>query len=259
MQFGGQTPLKLSRALEAAGAPIIGTSPDSIDIAEDRERFQQLVRRLGLRQPANATARTEDQAVVLAREVGFPLVVRPSYVLGGRAMEIVFNEDDLRSYMSRAVQVSNDSPVLLDRFLDVAIEVDVDAVCDGEDVLIGGIMEHVEQAGVHSGDSSCSLPPNSLSAEVQEQLRAQTRKLARALNVDRADERPVRDPERHRLRARGQSARLAYGAVRVQGHRRADREDRGARDERPPACAIWACSRSGCRSIIRSRKRCSRS
>jgi carbamoyl-phosphate synthase large subunit len=183
VQFGGQTPLKLSRALEAAGAPIIGTSPDSIDIAEDRERFQQLVRRLGLRQPANATARTEDQAVALAREVGFPLVVRPSYVLGGRAMEIVFNEDDLRSYMSRAVQVSNDSPVLLDRFLDVAIEVDVDAVCDGEDVLIGGIMEHVEQAGVHSGDSSCSLPPNSLSAEVQEQLRAQTRKLARALNV----------------------------------------------------------------------------
>jgi carbamoyl-phosphate synthase large subunit len=183
VQFGGQTPLKLSRALEAAGAPIIGTSPDSIDIAEDRERFQQLVRRLGLRQPANATARTEEQAVVLAREVGFPLVVRPSYVLGGRAMEIVFNEEDLRSYMSRAVQVSNDSPVLLDRFLDVAIEVDVDAVCDGEDVLIGGIMEHVEQAGVHSGDSSCSLPPNSLSAELQEQMRVQTRKLARALNV----------------------------------------------------------------------------
>jgi carbamoyl-phosphate synthase large subunit len=183
VQFGGQTPLKLSRSLEAAGAPIIGTSPDSIDIAEDRERFQQLVRRLGLRQPANATARTEEQAVVLAREVGFPLVVRPSYVLGGRAMEIVFNEEDLRSYMSRAVQVSNDSPVLLDRFLDVAIEVDVDAVCDGEDVLIGGIMEHVEQAGVHSGDSSCSLPPNSLSAELQEQLRAQTRRLARALNV----------------------------------------------------------------------------
>jgi carbamoyl-phosphate synthase large subunit len=183
VQFGGQTPLKLSRALEAAGAPIIGTSPDSIDIAEDRERFQQLVRRLGLKQPANATARNEEQAVVLAREVGYPLVVRPSYVLGGRAMEIVFNEDDLRAYMGHAVQVSNDSPVLLDRFLDVAIEVDVDAVCDGQDVLIGGIMEHVEQAGVHSGDSSCSLPPNSLSAELQEELRAQTRKLARALNV----------------------------------------------------------------------------
>ena len=131
VQFGGQTPLKLSRALEEAGAPIIGTSPDSIDVAEDRERFQLLVRNLGLKQPANATARTEDQAVRLAREVGFPLVVRPSYVLGGRAMEVVFNEDDLRAYMTDAVRVSNDSPVLLDRFLDVAIEVDVDAVCDG--------------------------------------------------------------------------------------------------------------------------------
>jgi carbamoyl-phosphate synthase large subunit len=183
VQFGGQTPLRLSRALEAAGAPIIGTSPDSIDVAEDRERFQALVHRLKLMQPANATARTEAQAVELAREVGFPLVVRPSYVLGGRAMEIVFNEEDLRTYMTNAVQVSNDSPVLLDRFLDVAIEVDVDAVCDGEEVLIGGIMEHVEQAGVHSGDSGCSLPPNSLSHEVQERLRDQTRRLARALGV----------------------------------------------------------------------------
>ena len=183
VQYGGQTPLKLSRALEAAGAPIIGTSPDSIDIAEDRERFQVLVKNLGLKQPANATARTEEQAVSLARTVGFPLVVRPSYVLGGRAMEVVFNEEDLRTYMATAVSVSNDSPVLLDRFLDVAIEVDVDACCDGEDVLIGGIMEHVEQAGVHSGDSGCSLPPNSLSDETQAELREQTRKLARALNV----------------------------------------------------------------------------
>ena len=183
VQFGGQTPLKLSRALEAAGAPIIGTSPDSIDIAEDRERFQTLVRKLGLKQPANATARNEEQGVKLAREVGFPLVVRPSYVLGGRAMEVVFTEEDLRLYMSHAVRVSNDSPVLLDRFLDVAIEVDVDAVCDGEDVLIGGIMEHIEQAGVHSGDSGCSLPPNSLNRETQKELREQTRKLARALNV----------------------------------------------------------------------------
>ncbi|MBX5460184.1 MAG: carbamoyl-phosphate synthase large subunit [Steroidobacteraceae bacterium] len=183
VQFGGQTPLKLSRALEEAGAPIIGTTPESIDVAEDRERFQMLVKHLGLKQPANATARTEEQAVRLAREVGFPLVVRPSYVLGGRAMEVVFTEEDLRSYMASAVSVSNDSPVLLDRFLDVAIEVDVDAVCDGEDVLIGGIMEHVEQAGVHSGDSGCSLPPNSLSKEIQDELREQTRKLARGLNV----------------------------------------------------------------------------
>ncbi|HTW38698.1 MAG TPA: carbamoyl-phosphate synthase large subunit [Steroidobacteraceae bacterium] len=183
VQFGGQTPLKLSRALEQAGAPIIGTTPDSIDIAEDRERFQQLVHSLGLKQPANASARNEEQAVRLAREVGYPLVVRPSYVLGGRAMEVVFNEEDLRAYMTDAVRVSNDSPVLLDRFLDVAIEVDVDAICDGENVLIGGIMEHVEQAGVHSGDSGCSLPPYSLSAEIQDGLRDQTRKLAKALNV----------------------------------------------------------------------------
>ena len=183
VQFGGQTPLKLSRALEAAGAPIIGTSPDSIDIAEDRERFQILVKNLNLKQPANASARAEEQAVRLAREVGFPLVVRPSYVLGGRAMEVVFNEEDLRSYMSVAMRVSNDSPVLLDRFLDVAIEVDVDAVCDGDHVLIGGIMEHIEQAGVHSGDSGCSLPPFSLSPEIQKQLREQTRKLAKALSV----------------------------------------------------------------------------
>ncbi|HYK25460.1 MAG TPA: carbamoyl-phosphate synthase large subunit, partial [Steroidobacteraceae bacterium] len=183
VQFGGQTPLKLSRALEEAGAPIIGTTPESIDVAEDRERFQKLVRELALKQPANATARTEDQAVRLAREVGYPLVVRPSYVLGGRAMEVVFTEEDLRAYMIDAVRVSNDSPVLLDRFLDVAIEVDVDAVCDGEDVLIGGIMEHVEQAGIHSGDSGCSLPPYSLSADIQAQLREQTGKLARALHV----------------------------------------------------------------------------
>jgi carbamoyl-phosphate synthase large subunit len=184
VQYGGQTPLKLCRALERAGVPIIGTSPESIDIAEDRERFQKLVQQLGLRQPANATARTEAQALELAREVGFPLVVRPSYVLGGRAMEIVFNEDDLRAYMTDAVKVSNDSPVLLDRFLDDAIEVDVDAVCDGREVLIGGIMEHVEQAGVHSGDSGCSLPPNSLSAELQDDIRAQTRQLALALGVN---------------------------------------------------------------------------
>jgi carbamoyl-phosphate synthase large subunit len=183
VQFGGQTPLKLSRALEEAGVPIIGTSPDSIDVAEDRERFQLLVRNLGLKQPANATARNEEQAVRLAREVGFPLVVRPSYVLGGRAMEVVFTEDDLRAYMTDAVRVSNDSPVLLDRFLDVAIEVDVDAVCDGERVLIGGIMEHVEQAGVHSGDSGSSLPPFSLSPAIQDEIRDQTRKLAMALNV----------------------------------------------------------------------------
>jgi carbamoyl-phosphate synthase large subunit len=183
VQYGGQTPLKLAKPLDAAGVPIIGTSPDSIDVAEDRERFQKLVERLQLRQPPNRTARTEDEAIRHAREVGYPLVVRPSYVLGGRAMEVVFSEDDLRGYMTTAVQVSNDSPVLLDRFLDLAIEVDVDAVCDGTNVYIGGIMEHVEQAGVHSGDSGCSLPPNSLSAELQEEIREQTRRMALALKV----------------------------------------------------------------------------
>jgi len=183
VQYGGQTPLKLARALGAAGVPIIGTSPDSIDVAEDRERFQKLVDRLNLKQPPNRTARTEDDAVRLAAEVGYPLVVRPSYVLGGRAMEVVFGEEDLRAYMTNAVQVSNDSPVLLDRFLDLAIEVDVDAICDGKDVYIGGIMEHIEQAGVHSGDSGCSLPPNSLSADLQAQIKDQTRRMALALNV----------------------------------------------------------------------------
>jgi len=183
VQYGGQTPLKLARALEAAGAPIIGTSPDSIDLAEDRERFQQLVQRLNLKQPPNCIARTEEEAVSMGTEVGFPLVVRPSYVLGGRAMEIVHNEDDLRHYMREAVNVSNDAPVLLDRFLDQAVEVDVDAICDGEHVTIGGIMEHIEQAGVHSGDSGCSLPPATLSDEIQDQLAVQVVALAKALKV----------------------------------------------------------------------------
>ena len=183
VQYGGQTPLKLARALEAAGAPIIGTSPDSIDLAEDRERFQQLVEDLELLQPPNRTARNEDEAVRRAEDVGYPLVVRPSYVLGGRAMEIVYSESELRAYMGAAVGVSNESPVLLDRFLDMAVEVDVDAICDGKNVVIGGIMEHIEQAGVHSGDSGCSLPPNTLDPSVQEQLRDQVRRLARGLKV----------------------------------------------------------------------------
>ena len=183
VQYGGQTPLKLARPLEAAGVPIIGTSPDSIDLAEDRERFQQLIERLGLKQPANRTARTTEEAVEMAGEVGYPLVVRPSYVLGGRAMEIVYEEDDLRQYMGEAVSVSNESPVLLDRFLDLAVEVDVDAVCDGEQVIVGGIMEHVEQAGIHSGDSGCSLPPFTLSAGQEQALEEQVAAMARALGV----------------------------------------------------------------------------
>jgi len=183
VQYGGQTPLKLARALEAAGTPIIGTSPDAIDLAEDRERFQQLIQDLNLKQPPNATARTEAQAVELAQDIGFPLVVRPSYVLGGRAMEIVHNEEDLKRYMTEAVQVSNDSPVLLDHFLSDAIELDVDAVCDGKEVVIGGIMEHIEQAGIHSGDSACSLPTYSLDPVIVDQVRDQTKQLALGLQV----------------------------------------------------------------------------
>ncbi len=183
VQYGGQTPLKLAEDLEAAGAPIIGTSPDSIDLAEDRERFQKLVEKLGLKQPPNRTAVETEQAVRLAEEIGYPLVVRPSYVLGGRAMEIVYGEEDLRRYMRDAVSVSNDSPVLLDRFLDDAIEVDIDAICDGKDVVIGGIMEHIEQAGVHSGDSACSLPPYTLSQDVQDRMREQIRQMALELKV----------------------------------------------------------------------------
>ncbi|MGI8894807.1 MAG: carbamoyl-phosphate synthase large subunit, partial [Casimicrobiaceae bacterium] len=183
VQYGGQTPLKLARDLEKYGVPIIGTSPDMIDMAEDRERFAQLLHRLHLKQPPNRTARTEAAALLAAGEIGYPLIVRPSYVLGGRAMEIVHEQRELERYMREAVKVSHDSPVLLDRFLNDACEVDVDAVSDGSDVLIGGIMEHIEQAGVHSGDSACSLPPFSLSGKVQEELRVQTIALAKALNV----------------------------------------------------------------------------
>jgi len=183
VQFGGQTPLKLARALEAAGVPIVGTTPDAIDRAEDRERFQQMIDKLGLLQPRNATARSADQAVELAKEIGYPLVVRPSYVLGGRAMEIVYKEDELRHYMKTAVQVSDDSPVLLDFFLPNAIEMDVDAVSDGKQVVIGAIMQHIEQAGIHSGDSACSLPPYSLDEDIQNDMREVCKKMALELGV----------------------------------------------------------------------------
>jgi carbamoyl-phosphate synthase large subunit len=183
VQYGGQTPLKLALDLEANGVPIIGTSPDMIDAAEDRERFQKLLHELALRQPPNRTARNEEEALKLAQEIGYPLVVRPSYVLGGRAMEIVHEQRDLERYMREAVKVSNDSPVLLDRFLNDAIEVDVDCLLDGERTFIGGVMEHIEQAGVHSGDSACSLPPYSLSSATIDELKRQTALMARGLGV----------------------------------------------------------------------------
>jgi carbamoyl-phosphate synthase large subunit len=183
VQFGGQTPLKLARALEAAGVPIIGTTPEAIDRAEDRELFQKMIEKLQLTQPHNATVRSAEDAVLKAVEIGYPLVVRPSYVLGGRAMEIVYKESELKTYMRDAVQVSNDAPVLLDHFLNAAIEVDIDAVSDGKDVVIGAIMQHIEQAGVHSGDSACSLPPYSLPADVQDAMRETVKKMARELNV----------------------------------------------------------------------------
>jgi carbamoyl-phosphate synthase large subunit len=183
VQYGGQTPLKLALDLEANGVPIIGTSPDMIDAAEDRERFQKLLHTLDLRQPPNRTARAEDEALRLADEIGYPLVVRPSYVLGGRAMEIVHDGRDLERYMREAVKVSHDSPVLLDRFLNDAIECDVDCISDGEAVFIGGVMEHIEQAGVHSGDSACSLPPYSLSEATVDEIKRQTAAMARGLNV----------------------------------------------------------------------------
>jgi carbamoyl-phosphate synthase large subunit len=183
VQYGGQTPLKLARALEAAGVPIIGTSPDSIDLAEDRERFAELIKRLEIKQPDNGIARSYDEAFKIAEVLGYPVLVRPSYVLGGRAMQIVYDGAALKDYLTHAVSASPEHPVLIDKFLDDAIEVDVDALGDGDHVVIGGIMEHIERAGVHSGDSACSLPPKSISAAVQDEIRRHTIALAKALNV----------------------------------------------------------------------------
>jgi carbamoyl-phosphate synthase large subunit len=240
VQYGGQTPLKLAQDLDANGVPIIGTNPDMIDCAEDRERFQKMLTTLWLKQPPNRSARTEADALRLAGEIGYPLVVRPSYVLGGRAMEIVHEQKDLERYMREAVKVSNDSPVLLDRFLSDATEVDVDAASDGEHVLIGGVMEHIEQAGVHSGDSACSLPPHSLSAGIERDLRRQTVQLAHALkvvglmNVQFAIQRDV-------IYVLEVNPRASHGAFRRQGHRRSARKNCGAlhgrKDPRAAGCA----------------------
>ena len=226
VQFGGQTPLKLAAALQAANVPILGTSPDMIDLAEDRERFQELIQRLGLRQPENGTARSAEEARKIVERIGYPVVIRPSYVLGGRAMEIVRDPASLERYMTNAVVVSGTSPVLIDSYLSDAIEVDVDALSDGKDVFVCGVMEHIEEAGIHSGDSACSLPPHSLPRTIIAEIERQTVALAKALQRRRADERAIRGEGRRHLHPRGQSARLAHRALRRQGDRHPDRQDR---------------------------------
>jgi carbamoyl-phosphate synthase large subunit len=267
VQYGGQTPLKLALDLERAGVPIIGTTPDSIDIAEDRERFQKLLHELGLKQPPNRTARTEEQAVALANEIGYPLVVRPSYVLGGRAMEIVHGDKDLERYMREAVRVSEKSPVLLDRFLDDAIEVDVDCISDGEQVMIGGIMEHVEAAGIHSGDSACSLPPYTLSAALQDEMRRQAIAMARALkvvglmNVQFAIQGEGDKAVVYVLEVNPRASRTVPYVSKATGQSLAKIAARCMAGRSWPTRRAWAASRRTrwCRRTSASRKRCSRS
>ena len=230
VQFGGQTPLKLANALEAEGIPILGTSPDAIDLAEDRERFQNLLNELGLKQPVNGIARSDEEARAIAGEVGYPLVIRPSFVLGGRAMEIVRDDDHLNRYIAEAVTVSGDHPVLLDSYLTGAVEVDVDALSDGKNVHIAGIMEHIEEAGVHSGDSACSLPPYSLDKAMIAELGRQTVELARGLNVVGLMnvQFAIKSGEVYVLEVNPRAS--AHGALCRQGHRQRYRFDCRARD-----------------------------
>ena len=225
VQFGGQTPLNLALPLKRAGVPIIGTDPANIDLAEDRKLFGRVLDDLGIPSPENGTATSAEQACAIARRIGFPVLVRPSYVLGGRAMVIAYDEEMVRQYMREAVNYSQDRPVLIDRFLEDATEVDVDALCDGSDVLIAGIMEHIEEAGVHSGDSSCVLPPHALSEDVLATIRDYTTRLRESAQRGRADERAIRDPERQGFRAGGEPARVAHGSLREQGDGRATAEN----------------------------------
>ena len=221
VQFGGQTPLKLATALWKAGVPIIGTSPDSIDRAEDRKRFNKLVAKLKLRQPFSGTARNYEETLKIANKLGYPLLIRPSFVLGGRAMDIVYDETALKECVEEAIEVSGEHPILIDKFLDDATELDVDAICDGETVVIGGIMEHIEEAGVHSGDSACSLPPMSLPAKIINEIKRQTKLLAKELKVKGPDQYPVCRQRKRYLYPRSQPASITDDSVCQQGHRRA--------------------------------------
>ncbi len=242
VQYGGQTPLKLSQALAKAGIPILGTSADAIDMAEDRERFQALLHRLGLRQPENGIARSADEAEVITDRIGYPVVIRPSYVLGGRAMEIVYDSRGLHRYMREAVRVSprRSIPVLIDRYLNDAIEVDVDCICDGETVYVAGVMEHIEEAGIHSGDSACALPPYTLSPATVTELKAQTESMALAIGVVGLMNVQYAIKDDDDLRAGSEPAGLAHGAVRRQGDRRRGGQDRRAGDGRRRAFGVQA-------------------
>ena len=232
VQFGGQTPLRLAAALERAGVRLLGTPVDAIDLAEDRGRFGALLRRLEIAHPPYGTALSADEAVAIAEDVGFPLLVRPSYVLGGRAMEICYSPEGLAAYLEAHVKASQEHPLLLDRFLEDAIEVDVDALSDGAEVRVAGIMQHVEEAGVHSGDSACVIPPMSLGEEMLEEIRATTERDRARARGDRPDQHPVRGRGGQALRDRGEPARLADDPVRLEGHRRAARKDRLPADAR---------------------------
>ena len=240
VQFGGQTPLNLALPLKAAGVPIIGTSPENIDLAEDRKRFGKLLDELSIPQPRGATATSLEEALANANRIGYPVLVRPSYVLGGRAMVIAYDDDIVTQYMKEAVEYSQERPVLIDHFLESATEIDVDALSDGEDVVIGGIMQHIEEAGIHSGDSSCVLPAVDIpEAPAEHDPRLHLPAGARA-ERHRPDERSVRHPAQSGFRDRSEPARVAYRAVRLQGHRRAAGENRGAPDDRPQAARVPA-------------------
>ena len=262
-QLGGQTPLGLAQGLADAGVPIVGTSPEAIHLAEERGAFGRVLAEAGLPAPKHGMASSYDEAAAIAAEIGYPVLVRPSYVLGGRGMEIVYDDEALEGYIARATAISPEHPVLVDRFIDDAVEIDVDALFDGEELFLGGVMEHIEEAGIHSGDSSCALPPITLGAREIERIREATEAIAAGRRRAGAAQHPVRARRRRPLRARGQPAGLAHGAVRLQGDRDAAGQGRRPGDARRDSisrCATRACCRprataARCRPTRRSRSR----